>query len=428
MLYAVDTTHAQSTSPVVAAHLSTLRPNLAGALTRLKAWQEEGTLPYLNLPFETADLDAIAPIADAFRRFEAVIVLGTGGSSLGGKTLYSLVDKGFGPPAGTPTMYFLDNVDPTTFTALTQTISASRLGLVVISKSGNTAETLTQFLTLIPFLQKAAPQTWQQQVVVITEPGTGVLRTLADAHGLRTLEHDPKVGGRFSVLSVVGMLPALIAGIDAHAVRRGAKTVMEPVLAGDTAHPAVEGALWNIAFAKAGYTQTVLMPYSDQLADFGLWYRQLWAESLGKNGHGTTPIRAMGTVDQHSQLQLYLDGPKDKIFTVLVKEAQGKGDVVSPALATDTRLSYLAGRRMGDLLVAEQQAVIQTLANKKCPVRVIRLQNVEAETLGALFMHYMVETIVAAHLLGVDAFDQPAVEEGKILTRTYLSSMPLLST
>ena len=156
------------------------------------------------------------------------------------------------------------------------------------------------------------------------------------------------------------------------------------------------------------------------MAHFGLWYRQIWAESLGKDGKGTTPIRAMGTVDQHSQLQLYLAGPWDKMFSVLRMDTQSEGRRVDPDLLDDPRLDYLAGRRMGDLLDAEARATADTLIRNGRPTRQILIDTLDEETLGGLFMHFMLETILAAHLLEVDPFDQPAVEEGKVLAREYL--------
>jgi glucose-6-phosphate isomerase len=163
------------------------------------------------------------------------------------------------------------------------------------------------------------------------------------------------------------------------------------------------------------------MPYADRLGEFGFWFRQLWAESLGKDGHGTTPIRALGTVDQHSQLQLYLAGPRDKLFTVLTVASAGIGRPVDRALAQDPELAYLSGHGLGDLIAAEARATYETLARNRRPVRLIALERLDEAALGGLFMHYMLETILAARLIGVDPFDQPAVEEGKVLARRYLA-------
>ena len=175
--------------------------------------------------------------------------------------------------------------------------------------------------------------------------------------------------------------------------------------------------------ASGAETEAVLMPYADALAPFGSWFRQLWAESLGKGGSGTTPITALGAVDQHSQLQLYLDGPPDKFYTLILLDRDGTGEWVDPRTAGDRELGYLAGRTMGDLFAAEQEATVETLARHARPVRVLRLTRLDERAMGALFMHFMLETIIAAELAGVDPFDQPAVEEGKRLARDRLAGM-----
>jgi glucose-6-phosphate isomerase len=393
-------------------------------LGALRAAHGDGSLPLLRLPAETADLAALGDHVERFRAdFDHVVVLGTGGSSLGGQTLCALADKGFGPTINSPKLHFMDNVDPDTFLALFAALDLTRTGFIVISKSGGTAETLTQFLACFDAVRAVAPDAGAY-FLAITEPNDNVLRRLAASHSIAILDHDPGVGGRFSALSLVGLLPAMIAGLDAHAIRAGASEVLEPILAGATASdtPAAVGAAISVTLNREkAVSQTVLMPYVDRLADFGLWYRQLWAESLGKGGQGTTPIRAVGTVDQHSQLQLYLDGPADKMFTLIMLDVAGSGPVVQPDLADDADLAYLSGRTMGDLMDAEQRATAATLIRNGRPTRIMRLSTLDERVMGALMMHFMVETMLAAHLLGVDAFDQPAVEQGKILTRQYLA-------
>ncbi len=399
----------------------------SAALDRFRQWKADGTLPLLSLPGARDDLALLKPHAERFATFEHVIVLGTGGSSLGGQTLVALKDQGFGPQSGRPKLWFMDNVDPSTFTELAARLPLACCGLIVISKSGTTAETLTQFLTLLPeFEAKVGKDKLAEHVIAITEPSDNALGRLAGRIGCPILDHDPKVGGRFSVLSLVGLLPAMIAGLDVGAVREGAASVLDPVLEASDAHdlaPAV-GAALSVGLARErGIGTTVLMPYCDRLGYFGFWYRQLWAESLGKGGNGTTPVRAMGTVDQHSQLQLYLGGAPDKMFTVLILDTAGKGKpITSEALGGDKGLAYLENQSLGDLLLAEADATAATLIKNGRPTRIMRIATLDERVMGALMMHYMLETMFAAELLGVDAFDQPAVEEGKILTRQYLSA------
>lgn len=398
----------------------------APALDRLRAQAADGSLPLLALPGRSDDLETLAPIAERYRGLDDVVVLGTGGSSLGGQALCAL---GTDPDA--PRLHFLDNIDPDRFDAVMACLEPARTGLIVISKSGGTAETLTQFFAALPRLSAGDDAHLGDRVLLITEPGDRPLRRLGMRYGLPILDHDPKVGGRFSALSLVGMLPAMIAGVDVAAIRAGAGAVLDGALATDDPSlvPPATGAALNVVYARErDVVQSVLMPYSDILEPFGRWYRQLWAESLGKEGHGTTPIPAVGAVDQHSQLQLYLGGPNDKLYTLVLADRRGTGARVDPSLAEDLMadggpLAYLAGRTMGDLMEAEQRATAETLARNGRPVRILGLPRVDARGLGALMMHYMLETIIAAHLLGVDPFDQPAVEEGKVLARETMARM-----
>lgn len=391
------------------------------AVGLLRDRHKDGLLPLLRLPAARDDLAALQPMAKRYRAdFDDVVLVGTGGSSLGGQTLCNLAVPGAGPR-----LHFFDNVDPHSLDALLTVLDLTRTGFLIVSKSGSTAETMSVFLICLEAVRGAVgADTAGQHFTGITEPADNVLRRICTAHGIGLLDHDPGVGGRYSVLSLVGLLPAMIAGLDAAAVRDGAAEVLATLLdeaAPEKIEPAI-GAAISVGLAQEnGISTTVLMPYIDRLKDFGLWFRQLWAESLGKNGKGTTPVNALGTVDQHSQLQLYLDGPRDKMFTVVMLDVAGKGRVVSPRLAGDRDLAYLAGHKLGDLMDAEQRATAQTLIANNRPTRIFRLDALDERVMGALFMHFMLETIIAAHLLGVDPFDQPAVEDGKILARQYLA-------
>lgn len=393
------------------------------ALDKIRRWREDGTLPLLKLPARRDDLEMLKPHAERFARFEHVVVMGSGGSSLSGKTLVALKDQGFGPAPGRPKVHFMDNVDPATFAAMAERLPLDRTGFLPISKSGGTPETLAATFSALAALEaKVGKAAIKERMLAITEAADNPLRRLMTGLGCTILEHDPKVGGRFSALSLVGMLPAMIAGVDGAAVREGAASVLDPVLAAkDTKGlaPAIGAALSVGLSQDRGTHITVLMPYVDRLETFAFWYRQIWAESLGKQGKGTTPIRAMGTIDQHSQVQLYLGGPRDKLYTFVIQDTAGQGTPLTPG--GDKALEYLAGHTMGDLLLAEADATAATLVKDGRPTRRIRIKTVDERTMGALMMHYMLETMFAAELWGIDAFDQPAVEDGKVLTRQYLS-------
>lgn len=397
-----------------------LRP----ALDRIRHWHDSNELPLFRLPARRDDLEALKVHAERFARFEHVVVMGSGGSSLSGRTLVALKDQGFGPLKGRPKLWFMDNVDPATFAALLERLPLERTGFIPISKSGGTPETIAAFLTLMAELEKrVGTAALASNVIAVTEAADNPLRRLCSRMGCTILEHDPKVGGRFSSLSLVGMLPAMIAGLDCAAVREGAASVLDPVLKANDATgiaPAL-GAALSVGLAREkGINITVLMPYVDRFNTFAFWYRQIWAESLGKDGMGTTPAVALGTVDQHSQVQLYLGGPADKLFTFLIQDTAAKG----AALRTggDKALEYLDNQTMGDLLLAEADATVATTVKEGRPTRVMRIAEADERTMGALMMHFILETIFAAHLWKIDAFDQPKVEDAKVLTRQYLSS------
>ncbi len=389
---------------------------LGPAAERLRREHADGTLPLLQLPARRDDLRLIAQAAKRHTRFAANLVLGIGGSSLGGRTLAALAPPG---ESFEPKLVFLDSIDPVGFDPWLELATRRSIGFIVISKSGSTAETIAQALAAWTSVSGAlGPGNAADHFTVITEPQDNPLRRFAMHNGLALLEHDPGIGGRYSALSSVGLLPAQIAKINIRALRAGAAQALDRFLRAKQPAdcPATLGAALNLAFAKSGRTIQVVMPYADSLRPFALWHAQLWAESLGKSGHGTTPLPALGPVDQHSQRQLWLDGPRDKLFTLIVLERAGTGRPLAGA-ERDPAFGYLAGRTMGDLLEAEQDATAATLARQRCPVRLIRVPRLDERALGALLMHFMIETILAGYALGVDPFDQPAVEDGKRLAR-----------
>jgi glucose-6-phosphate isomerase len=211
-------------------------------------------------------------------------------------------------------------------------------------------------------------------------------------------------------------------GLDVHALRGGAQIVLEQALSHSAQSvAAAQGAALHHGLAKEGRLhQTVLWAYADKLATLSGWWRQLWAESLGKDGKGSTPVGAVGPVDQHSQLQLFRDGPGASLFTIVATDTKGKGLAVPAERSNALGLRYLAGKPMGDLVAAEARATAETLSRNKRPVRQIHLPTIDERGMGALMMHFMLETILMGRLMGVDPFDQPGVEEGKVLARQYL--------
>ncbi len=376
--------------------------------------------PFLNLPYQHADLQQLKEVALRLQDdFSDIIVLGTGGSSLGAQAVCAL------KPWSSPRLHYLDNIDPHYFRGLFETINPRTTAFLVISKSGYTAETLFQFIVCLKKWQKEVGVTsLKNHFIIITEDTNSPLKKLAEMYHIPFFPHHPKIGGRFSVLSLVGLLPAMIAGINVNEIHEGATRVLDKVLDSpdaSTLDPALGAAFCYRMDRDFGKTSMVLMPYVDQLSSFSRWYCQLWAESLGKKGKGSTPIAAKGTADQHSIFQLFLDGPKDKFFTILGVENRAKGNVALPEFTQHhPGLKFLENMHMGDLMAAEQQATIDTLVSNGCPVRLIEMKEINSYFMGALLMHFFLETLFAADLYKTDPFGQPAVEEGKILTRSYM--------
>ncbi|HWA70542.1 MAG TPA: hypothetical protein VG821_12005 [Rhizomicrobium sp.] len=390
----------------------------ASALAWLRDQHDGKKLELLGMPARTDDLRAAAKQAAALKGFATIAVLGIGGSSLGGQALTALrkVQK--------PYVEFHDNPDPFSWAKALGRFDLKKTHFIAISKSGGTAETLMQVLTAAEALEKAGVKTLKKHFTIITEPHDSSLAAFADSIQAQKLDHPTGVGGRYSVLTMVGALPALCMGLNFRQLRAGAQTALQQVLDARTPAdaPAAQGAALHHALAQDGkLATTILWPYADALAVFGGWWRQLWAESLGKDGKGSTPVSVLGPVDQHSQLQLFRDGPGNALFTIIAVDTKGKGASAPRARAKALKLDYLAGKKLGDLVDAECRATAQTLFKNGRPVRRIHLARVDEFHLGALMMHFMLETIVMGRLMGVDPFDQPGVEEAKVLARQYLA-------
>ena len=388
------------------------------ALAWLRQAAQDHSVELLSIPGRKDDIKkAAARAGEIARSFRTVAVLGIGGSSLGGQALTALKKP------GTPQVEFHDNPDPFSWSAALKRFDLKKTHFVAISKSGGTAETLMQVLTAADALEKAGVKSLAKHFTIITEPHDSALAGFADGIGAARLEHPTGVGGRYSVLTMVGLLPALLMGVDVKKLRAGAQSVLEATLTAKTpleAGPAAGAALAQALAAEGKLATTILWPYADQLSVFGGWWRQLWAESLGKDGKGSTPVSVLGPVDQHSQLQLFRDGPGNALFTVMTVDTKGKGPQAPRAQAKKLKLDYLAGKRLGDLVAAEARATAQTLFKNGRPVRSIHLAKVDEFHMGALMMHFMLETMLMGRLMGVDPFNQPGVEEGKVLARQFL--------
>lgn len=403
-------------------------------LAILKDNYRTGRLPLLTIPEETADIDAAAAaLARLSKGARMIMFFGTGGSGLGGQTLAQVA--GWNIPGGgdayqrtRPRTRFLDNLDGGTLTGALSDIDFAKTRFVVTSKSGGTAETLAQAIAAIEAVRAAGLEARIPELFLgITEPAvpgkSNGLRELFESLSIPLLEHHTGIGGRFSCFTNVGLMPAMARGLDAKAIRAGAAEVVAAMNAAKSPKdfaPAV-GAATAVALAKEkGITDLVMMPYNDRLGRMSHWFVQLWAESLGKNGEGTSPIACLGPLDQHSQLQLFMDGPRAHYLTIIRVASRGTGPKLDAKLAKKAGAGYMAGRHAGDVVDAQSHAITDALAQAGRPVRTFDLPRLDERTIGALLMHLMIETILAGRILNIDPFDQPAVELAKVLTRQRL--------
>lgn len=407
------------------ADIEALSPKLDSLRQQIKAWHESDEVNFLNLPVKT-DLDAIEKLGqECARSFKQTLVFGIGGSSLGAEMLA----RTLGSRHAHNQVKFFDNVDPNTLDEVYDVDWKETLVLVV-SKSGNTAETLSQFLTVLPRMERfLGKERAREHVIVITEDPNGALNQIAQRLELKVVPH-PAIGGRFSVLSVVGLLPAYISGVDICGVLEGARAMATRCCTDDILeNPAFFNGAAQYLHSEEGRTISVFMPYADNLRIVVNWYRQLWAESLGKvdsegRNRGMSPMETHGVTDQHSQLQLMLDGPDDKQVTFIVDPGvRHQGRRVPMRFQDLPAVAPLAGHSVGELFISELKATRETLSRRGRPNRTFSLHDRDAYAIGELIMLLEMETVVVAELMGIDAFDQPAVEESKELTRKYLADL-----
>jgi glucose-6-phosphate isomerase len=400
-----------------------------------------GALGFLELPDhralhqQTLEYVKRARARQGEDRLTDVVVLGIGGSALGPIALrtalrppqWNLLDDA--ARGGYPRLHVLDNVDPINISALLSRLDLRKSLFIVTSKSGGTAETMSQYLVVRGRLDEELGEGGaRDRLVFVTDPEKGALRAIARKEGIAALDIPANVGGRFSVLTPVGLLPAALIGIDTFELLSGAAE-MRTKCASGALQKNIAGtfaALQYLSDTKHGRHIDVLMPYSDALRDMAAWFVQLWAESLGKHreagdaGVGPTPLAALGATDQHSQVQLFMEGPPDKTVTFIAVE-QVSDDVVIPKLHPDIpELAYLGGHRLGELLDIERRATAGALARRNRPNMTLELETVDPFHVGALFMFLELATAYAGQLYGVNAFDQPGVELGKQFTYAML--------
>jgi glucose-6-phosphate isomerase len=366
------------------------------------------------------DIPKAKEIAKKFNDCDTVIVLGIGGSSLGGKCLSNFEALYSGNESR---VVFIENVDSRSFLNTIKGCNPSTTGIIVISKSGKTTETLMLFLTLMEIWKDFD---YKNRAIAITElSDNNDLRVLAETLKIPVVEYDPEIGGRFSVFSLVGLLPAIIDNVNIKSFISGAQSVLNSILVSKNPKECslfTEIVSMYETFKSGKVDQHVLMPYSDLMTDFGKWFVQLVAESLGKTEQfGITPLVAIGTIDQHSMLQLFLAGPSNKLFTIITQ----RNNTNSPAVSININsgaIDCLRNHTIHDLMSAHQRATV-ALLKKRAFVRVLEFDEINIEAIGFLMMLSFVEVVTIAKLAGINPFDQPAVENSKKLVLEYLQNV-----
>ena len=389
-------------------------------------------LQWMNLGYNEETIWYVKEYASMVKdRFENILVLGIGGSALGGIALTEALLKPYwnllsdDQREGLPRIFFLDNIDPDTMDALFNILDLKKTLVNVITKSGSTAETMSQFMIVKDRLEKELGDNYRYNVVATTDKRTGILRQIAEQEGYKTFVVPDDVGGRFSVFSAVGLLPLALVGIDIEAVVNGIKDMDLALKNTDiNENIAAQNALIHYLMdTKKGKNISVMMPYSSRLKYVADWYAQLWAESLGKNKDidgndvniGPTPVKALGVTDQHSQIQLYNEGPTNKIINFIrVKEFDTTMEI--PNIFEYTGLNYLGGKTVNQLLNAEADSTRVALADYQRPTVTITLDKVDPYNVAQLLYMLEVQTAIAGELYGINTFNQPGVEQAKNYT------------
>jgi glucose-6-phosphate isomerase len=429
---------------VTPGELKAIAPRIADAhelLTHQRLNKEYG---FWDLYKDDVTFNGIRAVAHPFREraFQNLVILGIGGSALGTTALVSALRPKFynlmtkRGRKGFPRVFVMDNIDPVSFHEMTRLCKPDKTLYNVISKSGGTAETMSQLMIVMAHLEKkVGANKIKDHLVVTTNPrGTekSLLHPVADEYGLTEFEVPANVGGRFSVFSPVGMFPAAMLGMDLDAFREGCAAMdarcQNAALKDNPAY--LRAAVHYLADTRKGKCISVMMPYADCLYDTADWYRQLWAESLGKkfslDGEevytGQTPVKALGATDQHSQVQLYREGPNDKLINILEVRRFGKTLKIPDTLSSLTDLDYLRGKSMNKLMTAEMKGTIDALTVSQRPVIRVTLPRVNEHAVAQLLYMLEVETAMAGQLYNINAFDQPGVEEGKIRARELMGA------
>ena len=373
-------------------------------------------LEFMDLPDgDTTDIRKLG--GEVRQESENFLLLGIGGSALGPRAILEALSP-YHNLRKTPRVFIYDNVDPLTLRHILSVVDLTKTTVNVISKSGSTAETAASFMILWDKMKKAVGADAAKMFIATTDPASGNLRKIASDFGMRTLPIGKGIGGRYSVLSPVGLLLAEVIGVDSRELLKGAADMRLRCAADELwKNPAyMLGSLLYLMNADGKRNVNVLIPYADGLKFLSEWFCQLWSESLGKEGKGMTPYPSVGTTDQHSQLQLWMEGPEDKVVTFIRIDEYGADYTIPGVFEEVEGTNYLSGRRLSELIKAEEESSELALAKRGHPNMTIQIPSIDAYHLGGLFQFFEIATAFTGLLLGINPFNQPGVEEGKNFT------------
>ena len=413
------------TGRVRRAHCDALKSRAGELSRRLARELDGGSLPFLKMGYVDPLKRELPGVAARAKEFHNMLVLGIGGSALGARAMQRAFAPAQDMPGGSGpdgrSLWIADNVDPYTLPEWFRRLDPRDTMVVTISKSGGTIETISQYFLACDWLKKALCEDWKKHMIVVTDLKKGFLREEAGKFGFPSLEVPDNLGGRYSALSAVGLLPAAFLGIDWESLLDGAASVARPLaehpesLAG---HPSFALACWARALEEYDYTQLIFFCYEPLFATYGPWFGQLWAESLGKDGLGTMPVPATGVTDQHSINQMFLDGIRNKGCLFVTGNSPSEGPVFGSDLPEEWK--FLSGMYFGELLKAEAMGTRMALCCHDTPLVHIALDDASELSGGRLMMLLEAATVFTGWLMGINPLDQPAVELGKHLANARL--------
>ncbi len=403
----------------------TLQISPTKILHKLQQAHKNMALPFISMDYQKELELQLKTITPLLTKFKHMLLLGIGGSALGAKTL----QKAFFPQQDQPNhtgkcLWIIDNINNDYLTALFNKLNPKETLVVTISKSGETLETIAQYFLVKEWLKKTLGKEWKQQNLCITSSDRGFLKKESEQNHIPIIPIPKNLGGRYSILSAVALIPAVFLGIPWEPLLAGAHEIMQPLKNPNIQtlqeHPAWHIAQWCYALMQNNYTQLIFFTYIPQWAIFGQWFTQLWAESLGKEGKGSMPIAAVGVTSQHSIQQMFLDGPKNNGCILLSTILNSSGLIFPETLSSSW--SWLQKRHLNELLEAEKIGTAAALTTKNIPLLQLQLTENSYYTAGTLIALCLTSTLFTGWLLNINPLDQPAVELGKRLTQIQLGA------